>query len=63
MLKMNDIENVVDEKVRTAVVKLQQLQIEQPGMIHKVMAMVKGGEAMTAKASNFRNLPEQEDRM
>ena len=61
--KMDDIENVVDEKVRTTVTKLQKLQVDRPGMIHKMMAMVKGGEAMTAKAGNFRNLPELEDRM
>ena len=48
--KMDDLENVVDEKVRTTVTKLQKLQVDQPGMIHKVLAMVKGGEAMTAKA-------------
>ncbi len=33
--KMDDLENVVDEKVRTMSVKLQKLQVDQPGMAHK----------------------------
>ncbi len=59
---MDDLENVVDEKVRTTIVKLQKLRVEQPELIHKVMAMVKDGVTLAAKAGICQNLPEQEDR-
>ena len=60
--KLDGLETEVDEKVRTTIVKLQKLRVEQPELIHEVVAMFKDGAILSAKACNFQNLPEQEDR-